>query len=70
MGGVSLLFKLKLDEFHFYKQYCQVFIMDTNFRESINIKSPSLSGFRIVGEAFLKSLSIVACARIFKRQCR
>ena len=28
VGGVSLLFKLKLNEFHFCAQYCHVFIMD------------------------------------------
>ena len=34
VGGVTLLLKLKLNEFHFYKQYCQVFIMDKYFIES------------------------------------
>ena len=58
VGGVSLLFKLKLNDFHFCKQYCQVFIMDKQFQEKYNIKRHSLSGSRIVGEAFLKSLSI------------
>ena len=57
MGGVTLLFKLKLNEFHFCKQYCQVFIMVKYFQEKYNIKSPSLSGSRIVGKAFLKSFS-------------
>ena len=60
MGRVNLLFKLKLNEFHFGKQYCQVIIIDTGkyFQEKYNIKSPSLSGSRIVGKAFLKSFSI------------
>ena len=58
MGGISLLFKLKLNEFHFCKQYCQDFIMAKIFRKSITLKSHSLSYSRIVGEAFLKSLSI------------
>ena len=31
--------------------------MDKEFQEKYNIKNPSLSGSRIVGEAFLKSLS-------------
>ena len=57
LGRVTLLFKLKLNEFHFCKLYCQVFIMDKEFQEKYNIKNPSLSGSRIVGEAFLKSLS-------------
>ena len=55
MGGVSLLFKLKLNEFHFYKQYCQSSIWI--YRVSIHIKSYNLSGSRVVSEAFLKSLS-------------
>ena len=58
VGGVSLLFKLMLNEFHFCKQYCQIFIMDKIFKKSVNIKSPSLSSSRIVGEAFLNSMSI------------
>ena len=33
--------------------------MDKIFRKSITIKRPTLSGSKIVGEAFLKSLSIV-----------
>ena len=59
MGGGSLLFKLKLKEFHFCKQHCQVFIMDKHVQETYNIRSHIPSGSRIVGEAFLKSLSIV-----------
>ena len=31
--------------------------MDKYFQEKYNIKNPSLSGSRIVGETFLKSLS-------------
>ena len=31
LGGVSLLFKLKLNELHFCKHYCQIFIMDSLF---------------------------------------
>ena len=52
VGGVSLLSKLKLNEFHFCKKYCQVFITDKYFQEKYNIKSHSLSGSRMVGEAF------------------
>ena len=52
--------KLKLNKFHFCKQYCHAFNMDTNVQEKYNIKSPSLSGSRIVGEAFVKSLSILS----------
>ena len=33
MGGVSLLFKLKLNKFHLCEQYCQVFIIDKHFQE-------------------------------------
>ena len=58
MGGVSLLIKLKLNEFHFCKQYYQVFIMNKPFQERYKYKESSPPGFRIVGEAFLKSLSI------------
>ena len=57
--GVTLLFILKLNEFHFCKQNCQVFIVDTYFQKKCNIQSPSLPGSRIVGEEFFKSLSIV-----------
>ena len=39
------------------KHYCEVF-MDKRLKKSINIKCHSLSGSRIVGEAFLKFLSI------------
>ena len=59
MDGISLLFKVQLNKIHFFKQYCQVFIMDKNFRKNIYVKCPSLFGSRIVGEAFLKSLSIL-----------
>ena len=52
MGGVSLLFKLKLNEFHFCKQYCQILIMVKYFQEKFNITSHSLSSSRMVGEAF------------------
>ena len=56
--GVSLLFELKSSEFHFFKLYRQVFIMNKSFEEKCKNKCVSLSGFRIVREAFLKSLSI------------
>ena len=59
VGVVTLLFKLKLNEFPFCQQYCQVFIIDEYFQEKYNIKSHSLSGSRIVGEAFIKSSSIL-----------
>ena len=36
VGGVSLLFKIKFNEFHFCKQYCPVFIMDKHFQEKEN----------------------------------
>ena len=61
VGGVNLLFKLKLTEFHFCKQYRQIFIMDQKIRKNTGIKRPSLFGSRIVGEAFLKSFSIYTC---------
>ena len=59
VDGVSLLFKLELNEFHVCKLYCQLFNMDNYFQENIKIKSPiNLSCSSIVGEAFLKTLRI------------
>ena len=58
VGGVSLLYTLKLNEFYFCKQCCQVFIMEQTFSEKCNITRHGLSGSRMVGEAFSKSLSI------------
>ena len=49
VGGVSLLFKLKLNEFHFGKLYYLVFITDKHFEEKYRKQSPSQSGFMIVG---------------------
>ena len=37
--------------------------MDKRFQENYNIKSHSLSGSRMVGGAFLKSLSILQLVR-------
>ena len=52
MSGVSLLLKLKLNEFHFCKQYCRVLIMDKPFQEKYKV------WFLDSGWVFLKSLSI------------
>ena len=38
VGEVSLLLKLKLNEFHICKQYCQVFIIDKKFQEKYKNK--------------------------------
>ena len=57
VGGVSRLFKMKLNEFHFCKQYC-IFLWINIYRKNINIKCPSLSASRIVGEAFFQSSSV------------
>ena len=58
VGVVRLLFKLKLNEFHFYNNTVRSSLWNKHFQEKYNIKSHSLSGSRMVGEAFLKSLSI------------
>ena len=57
LGGVSLLFRLKLNEFYFGKSTVKSSLWIKKFRKSINIKSPSLPGSRIEGLSFLKSLS-------------
>ena len=59
VDGVSLLLKLKLNEFNLCILYCQIFIKD-NHEENIKTMSPSLSRFRIVGK-----LSILACQKAF-----
>ena len=59
MHGVSLPFKLKLNELHYCKQYCQVFSVDKHFMKKCNIKSHSLSGSRIVCEAFIKVIEYI-----------
>ena len=48
MGGVSLLFKLKLNDYSTVRFKLWINI----FRKSVHIKSHSLSGSMIVGEAF------------------
>ena len=44
-------FKLKFNEFHFYKLYYKVFIINKHFEKNVIIKIPSLSGFRMVGQS-------------------
>ena len=57
VGGVSLLFKLCWMNFTFLNSTVRPCLWYKHFWEKYNIKSHSLSGSRMVGEAFLKSLS-------------
>ena len=66
VGGISLLFKLKLSEFHFGKLYYLVFITDKHFEEKYKKQSHSRSGFRIVAEAFFKVIEYMYSIRIPK----
>ena len=38
LGGVSLLFEIKLNEFHICKQYCQVLSMEQTFSGKVLYK--------------------------------
>ena len=58
MGGVSLLVKLKFNEFTFVNCTARPSLCIKVLRKCRKIKSANLSVFRIAGDAFLKSLSI------------